>query len=123
MVSSRRCECKYEYKPDSFCYICGCYTLLLQRLNITPCVKRAYKAYFQIPLDDKDKKWSSHIVYHNCEEMLCDWTKGKEKGLPFGVLMVWRDHVTDCYFGIINTKGFGKKNWHKISFPSIPSAI
>ena len=40
--------------------------------------------------------------------------------------MVWwepRYHVTDCYFCTVNTKGVGKKNRHKISYPSIPSAI
>ena len=64
-------------------------------------VKRAYKAYFQVPLGDQDKKWAPHIVCHNCEEMLCNWTKGKRKGLPFGVPMVWhepKEHLTDCYF-------------------------
>ena len=124
MASSRRRKCKN--KPDSFCYVCGCYALLRQRRNITSFVKRAYKAYFQIPLGDQDKKWSSHIVCHNCEEMLRDWTKGKRKGLPFGVPMIWReprDHVTDCYFCMVNTKGVEKKNRHKISYPSIPSAI
>ena len=58
--------------------------------------------------------------------MLCGWTKRKQKGLPFGVPMVWReprDHVTNCYFCMINTKGVGKKNRHKISYSSIPSAI
>ena len=40
--------------------------------------------------------------------------------------MTWReptDHTTDCYFCLVNTKGIGKKNRHKISYPSIPSAI
>ena len=40
--------------------------------------------------------------------------------------MVWReprDHVTNCYFCIIKTKGVGKKNRHKISYPNISSAI
>ena len=57
--------------------------------------------------------------------MLRNWTK-KQKKLPFGVPMVCReprDHVTDCYFCIVNMKGVGKKNRHKISYPSIPSAI
>ena len=88
MASSRRRERKN--KPDFFCYVCGCYTLLRQRRNITSFVKRACKAYFSISLGDQDKKWSSHIMCHNCEEMLHDWTKGKRKGLPFGVPMVWR---------------------------------
>ena len=68
----------------------------------------------------------SHNVCHNCEEMLRDWTKEKRKGLPFGVPMVWREpkeHLTDCYFCLANTKGIGKKNRQKISYPSIPSAI
>ena len=60
MASSRRCECKN--KPDSFCYVCGCYTLLRQRRNSTWFMKRAYKACFQIPLGDQDKKWSYHVV-------------------------------------------------------------
>ena len=40
--------------------------------------------------------------------------------------MVWREpqnHVTNCYFCMVNTKDVGKKNRHKISYPSIPSAI
>ena len=40
--------------------------------------------------------------------------------------MTWREpthHTTDCYFYLVNTKGIGKKNRHKISYPSIPSAI
>ena len=58
--------------------------------------------------------------------MLCDRTKGKRKGLPSGVPMVWREpkeHLTDCYFCLVNTKGIGKKNRQNFSYPSIPSAI
>jgi len=80
MSSSRRRECKN--KPDSFCYVCVCYALFRQRRNITSLVKRAYKVYFQNPVGDQDKKWSSHMVRHDCEVMLRDWTKGKRKGLP-----------------------------------------
>ena len=124
MVSSSRHKCAYD--PDAFCYVCGCYTLIRQRRNITSFVRRAYKKYFEVPLGDQGKKWSPHIVCHNCEEMLRDWTKGKRKGLPFGVPMVWReptDHITNCYFCLVNTKGVGKRNRHKIIYPSIPSAI
>ena len=55
-----------------------------------------------------------------------DWTKGKRKSLPFRIPMVWRvpkEHLTDCYFCLVNTKGIGKKNRLNISCPSIPSAI
>ena len=122
--SSRTRNCKN--KADSFCYICGIYTLTRQRRYILLFAKRAKKAYFQVPLGDQEKKWTSHIVCHNCEEMLRDWTKGKRKGLPFGIPMVWRgpkDHLTDCYFCLVNTKGIGKKNRLNISYPSILSAI
>ena len=40
--------------------------------------------------------------------------------------MVWREpkeHLTDCYFCLVNPKGIGKKNWQNLSYPSIPSAI
>ena len=113
-------------KSDSFCYICGCNTLPRQKRTITSFVKRAYKTYFQISLSDQNKKWSSHIVDLNCEDMLRDWTAGKRKGLPFGVPMVWREprgHVTDCYFCMVSTNGVGQKNRHKIDYPSILSAI
>lgn len=122
MASSRRSRCLNS--PDSFCYVCGCYALVRQRRNISSFVKRAYKAYFEVALGDQDKKWAPHIVCHNCEEMLRDWTKGKRNGLPFGVPMVWReptDHHNDCYFCMVNIKGVGKKNRHKISYPNIPS--
>jgi len=52
------------------------------------------------------------MVCHNCEEMLRDWTKGKQKGLPFGVPVVWREtreHVTNCSFCMANTKCSEKK--------------
>ena len=124
MASSRSRKCKN--KADAFCHICGVYTFPRQRRNISLFVKRAYKAYFQVPLGDQAKKWAPHIVCHNCEEMLRYWTKGKRKDLPFGVPMVWREpkeHLTDCYFCLANTKGIGKKNRQNFFYPSIPSAI
>ena len=63
---------------------------------------------------------------HNCEKMLRDWMKGKRKGLSFGVPMVLlelKEHLTDCFFCLVNTKGIGKKNRQNFSYSSIPSAI
>ena len=123
-MATRRRQC--ENKPDAFCYIRGCFMLIPQRRNITSYMRRAYKVYFGLALGDQDKKWVPHIVCHNCKEMLRDWTKVKPKGLLFGIPMTWREptnHATDCYFCLVNTKGIGKKNRHKISYSSIPSAI
>ena len=53
------------------------------------------------------------------------WTKG-ESSFKFGVPMVWReltDHVTNCYFCMVKTRGFSGKNKHLIQYPSLPSAI
>ena len=115
---------KYKNKADVLCYICGVYTIPRLRRNISLFVKRAYKAYFQVPLGDQDKKWAPHIVCHNCEEMLRDWTKGKRKGLLtfwciYGV--AWTEGAS--HFCLVNTKGIGKKNRQNFSYPSIPSAI
>ena len=69
-MATRRRQC--ENKPDAFCYICGCFTLIRQRRNITSLVRRACKVYFRLPLGDQEKKWAPHIVCHNCEKMLRD---------------------------------------------------
>ena len=124
MASLNRHKC--EHNPNSFCYICGCYTLVRQRRNITNFVKLAYKLYFDNKLGDQDKKWAPHTVCHICEESLRDWTKGKRKNLSFGVPMVWREplnHIDDCYFCLVNTTGIGKIKKQKIAYPNIPSAI
>ena len=74
----------------------------------------------------KTKNGLPTLCATTCEEMLRDWAKGKRKSLPFGVPMVWREpkeHLTDCYFCLVNTKDIGKKNWRNFSYPSIPSAI
>ena len=124
MAARMRHQCRN--KPDAFCYICGCYTLNLKRRKLSLFFKRAYKAYLEVHIGDQDKQLAPHVVCHNCEEILRDWTKGKRKGLPFGVPMIWfepNNHVIDCYFCMVNTTGVGKKNQHKITYPNIPSAI
>src|SRR5215469_10554417 len=40
--------------------------------------------------------------------------------------MVWREqtnHLEDCYFCLVNVKGFNKKNKQYLQYPIIPSAI
>ena len=54
MASARR-SCRNN--PDVFCYICGEYTLSVDRKNITGFVKHTYQAYFEVKLDDQDKSW------------------------------------------------------------------
>ena len=123
-MTSRRC-CKNS--PNSFCYICGKFTYSSERKEISDFIKRAYLAYFGIPLGDQDKPWSPHAVCSICYSLLHAWTNKKpNRHLRFGIPMVWREpsnHNTDCYFCLVETKGFSKKNRHKIKYPSLPSAI
>lgn len=111
--------------PDSFCYICGEYTIKRRRQSITQFVRRAYHAYFQDKLGDQDKPWAPHTVCKSCVEGLRNWSKGKKQSLGFGIPMVWREpqnHTDDCYFCMVNTSGFNSKNKKDIIYPDIPSA-
>ena len=121
-VSRRKCR----NSPDSFCYICGSFTIPSQRANISAFVRQAYFSYFKVKLGDEDKSWAPHKVCKKCVESLRMWTKGTRDKLPFGIPMVWReprDHSSDCYFCIVKTSGYNKRNKCKIEYPSLPSAI
>lgn len=111
--------------PDSFCYICGEYTLEQNRKNITDFVKQSYKAYFGIKLGDQDKSWAPHKVCKQCVESLRQWTTGKRKSMSFGVPMVWREqrnHLDDCYFCQVCVKGYNRHKKRLIEYPNIESA-
>ena len=88
------------------------FTLPHQRRNINSFIKKIYFAYFGVPLSDQDKSWAPHQVCTTCLETLRSWSQGKNAKLKFDVPMVWREpknHVDDCYFCLVNVKGFNKK--------------
>ena len=112
--------------PDSFCYICGNFTLFSQRASITTFVKEAYFSYFSRKIGNQDKSWAPHIVCKQCTEGLRMWTKGTREHMPFGVPMIWmepKDHSTDCYFCSVKTSGYNRKNKRSIQYPNIASAV
>lgn len=79
-------------------------------------------AYFNVRLGDQDKSWAPHKVQAQCGQ----WSKGTRKNLAFGIPIIWREpknHVDDCYFCLVKTSGYNKKNNHKITYPSLDSAI
>src|SRR5678816_2750861 len=57
MATSRKCV----NSPDSFCYICGEYTLKSQKRAMTPMIKYACEHYFGCKIGDQDKNWAPHI--------------------------------------------------------------
>ena len=112
--------------PDTFCYVCGCFTTVDQKKRITSEIKKIYYAYFGCKLGDLDKLWAPHIICNTCSTSLRKWFSRKIKSMPFAVPMIWREptnHATDCYFCMTNVKGINKKNKNKITYPDIPSAI
>lgn len=111
--------------PDVFCYVCGSFTPIRQRQNITNFVKNAYHAYFHVKLGDQDKLWAPHKVCRSCVESLRLWSKGKKRALPFAIPMVWRapmDHSNDCYFCSCNVTGHSVTSKKNIVYPDLHSA-
>ena len=110
-VTSKRRKCCND--PDIFCYICGCFTLPPQRCNINSFIKKIYLAYFGVLLGDQDKSWVPHQVCTTCvENLVCQWYEENQK-----------NHVDDCYFCLVNVKGFNKKNKQYLQYPNIHSAM
>ena len=123
-MASKRRKCIND--PDSFCFICGSYTLQKQRRPVNDFVKKLYYSYFNLKLGDQDKEWAPNFVCETCLANLRGWSKGKRKSLSFSIPVIWRepkDHVTDCYFCLTKTEGFNAKNKSKIIYPNLPSAI
>ena len=77
-------------------------------------------------LGDQDKAGVPHIVCKQCVEHLRPWTKKDRKSLRFGIPMVWRElknHVDDCYFCAVSTKGINRKNRNSLAYPNLESTI
>lgn len=111
--------------PNTFCYVCGEYTLKSQKRTITTDLCKIYGAYFGCPLADQDKTWAPHIICSACSNGLRDWLNRRKPSMPFAIPMIWRvprDHLADCYFCSVNTEGFSVKNKHKITYPNLDSA-
>ena len=75
---------------------------------------------------DQDKSCAPRQVCTTYVETLRSWSQGKNVKLKFGVPMVWREpknHVDDCYFCLVNVKGFNKKNKQHLQYPNIHSAM
>ncbi|CAK8672867.1 unnamed protein product [Clavelina lepadiformis] len=107
---SRKCK----NNPDLFCYICGSFTIKGKQQIITSDIKKMYKLYSGCPLGDQDKQWASHQIYTACSTGLHKRTSS----MPFAIPMIWqepRDHIQDCYFCLVNVKGFSSKTKSKIA--------
>lgn len=119
---SRRCR----NSSDTFCYICGEFTLKSQKRSMTAIIKKGYELYFGCKIGDQDKVWAPHICCSSCATSLRAWLAGKRPSMPFAIPMIWREqnnHVTDCYFCMTNVTGFSSKNRKSIEYPNLASAM
>ena len=110
LSSSKR---SYINHHDNFCYVCGKYTFPTHRVKLNSRIRYEYKHCFACQVGEQDKKWAPHICCNRCRTSLLFWLDGKRKQMHFAVSMVWRDqsdHVTDCYFCMMNIKGFFRIN-------------
>ena len=67
-----------------------------------------------------------HKVRTSCVDSLRSWSHGKDEHLLFAIPVIWReqiDHVADCYFCMVNVKGFNKKHKHLLQYPNFNSAL
>lgn len=110
---------------DNFCYVCGKYTTIKERLSITDYIKGIYKEYFSIGISHQEKSWVPHKVCKSCHSLLVKWKKGNCDRIPFGSQMIWREpHLTDgdCYFCTTDVRRFNNKNKKAIKYPEVPFA-
>ena len=77
-------KCLFQYaayvnSADSFCYVCGEFTVKAHVKRITSLIKKAYELYFGCRIGDQDKVWAPHIVCAKCTVNLRGWIKGTVK--------------------------------------------
>ena len=116
---------KCKNNPDLFCYVCGSFTIKAQRRSITLDLKKINKLYFGCRLGDQDKQWAPHQICTSCSSGLQNWLNKRTSAMPFAIPMIRmepKDHFQDCYFCLVNAKGFSLKRRKKITYPDIDSA-
>ena len=116
-----RMDHKRKNNPDRFCYICSDVVLPNCQAKITDFVKKAYRVNFKVKLRDQDKPFAPDVYCKTCAWNSKDWRTGKRKSMLFDIPMVRRerkDHITDCYFCVINLKGINSKNKYYVHYPA-----
>ena len=79
---------KFISSPNSFCYICGEFTIANDRCSVTRNVKKLYHTYFGIKLGNHDKGFARYVACMSCRTKLRMWYNKRLKSLHFGVRIV-----------------------------------
>ena len=121
-----RMDRKCRNNPGKFCYICGNVVLPNSQAKITEFVKKVYRDYFWVNLGEQYKSFTPHVCCKTFVGNFRDWSNGKRKRMLFAISIVWREgknHITECYFSMINLKGINQKNKHRVQYLQVPSVI
>ena len=59
----------YVNSSDNFCYICGGFTMSLQKHILTTRTRKAYNYYFGCKVGDQDKPWAPHVCCSSCSDL------------------------------------------------------
>lgn len=113
-------------KINSYCYICGRYVLLENRVAISEKVEDSYAFYFAKTI--RRRQWTPNICCKFCYNSLHEWTIGKRNSMPFGTPMEWKypgaEHdPKNCYVCVNNVEKRNRKLLKKFSYRDVPSAI
>ncbi|CAF4947727.1 unnamed protein product [Pieris macdunnoughi] len=121
-MSSRKCK----YDADAFCFICGQFIKVRDvkyELKTSHVLCEAYEAYFDCPVRNQDKPWAPHVARSYCKRR---WYRGEKRSMKFAIPRIWRepkDHITDCYFCMVNpSKRRRGKNAKPIEYPDLESS-
>ncbi|XP_014480135.1 PREDICTED: uncharacterized protein LOC106747274 [Dinoponera quadriceps] len=71
-----------------------------------------------------DKPWVPTSICNTCRLHLLNWENKSTKGQSVIQPTIWhepKDHDTDCYFCLCQTKGFSKQYLNKIIYPKVKS--
>lgn len=115
-------SCKND--PDTFCLVCGKYTIQRNRISFNETVKRNYEECYGITTKDFNNIWTPTTVCLNCYSSLSKWKKGFERYKRFSSPMIWRqptNHDEDCYFCSTTVFGYNNKNLDSIKYAKVNS--
>jgi len=110
--------------PDTFCCICGSFTVKAQWHTITSDLQKLYQLYFGCPLD-QNKDWAPHVICTSCSNWLCDWMNKRKTAVPLAIPMIWwepKNLVNDCYLCCVSVIAFSANNKHKIVYSHLNSS-
>lgn len=110
---------------NTFCYVCGKYVVLCDRIHITPNLEHIYGYYFSTSY--WPRAWAPNICCRTCYNGLVEWYNGTKKSMPFGIPMIWnepsenRHDSTTCYVCVNDAKRQNKRQLKYFQYRAVPS--